>query len=156
MNVTEYMEAEGHKQLCVFVDKEVGLRAFIAIHDTTLGPALGGVRIWPHKTEDEAILDVLRLSKGMTYKAAAAGLNFGGGKSLIMASPQDKTEAMMRAYGRFVDSLGGRYVTTETWAHLTRTLSGLRWRRPTSRGCPSARGAAAARRRRRPTASTMR
>ncbi len=113
MNVTEYMEAEGHEQLCVYVDKGVGLRAFIAIHDTTLGPALGGVRIWPHKTEDEAILDVLRLAKGMTYKAAAAGLDFGGGKALIMASPQDKTEAMMRAYGRSVDSLGGRYVTTE-------------------------------------------
>ena len=113
MNVTEYMESEGHEQLCVLVDKGVGLRAFIAIHDTTLGPALGGVRIWPHKTEDEAILDVLRLSKGMTYKAAAAGLDFGGGKALIMASPQDKTEAMMRAFGRSVDSLGGRYVTTE-------------------------------------------
>ena len=113
MNVTEYMEAEGHEQLCVCVDNGAGLRAFISIHDTTLGPALGGVRIWPHKTEDEAILDVLRLSKGMTYKAAAAGLNFGGGKALIMASPQDKTEAMMRAFGRSVDSLGGRYVTTE-------------------------------------------
>ncbi len=113
MNITEYMEAEGHEQLCVYVDKSVGLRAFIAIHDTTLGPGLGGVRIWPHKTEDDAIVDVLRLSKGMTYKAAASGLDFGGGKALIMASPQDKTEAMMRAYGRFVDSLGGRYVTTE-------------------------------------------
>ena len=113
MNVTEYMDAQGHEQLSVFVDRDAGIRAFIAIHDTTLGPALGGVRIWPHKTEDEAILDVLRLSRGMTYKAAAAGLDFGGGKALIMASPQDKTEAMMRAFGRFVDSLGGRYVTTE-------------------------------------------
>lgn len=140
MNVTEYMEAEGHKQLCVFVDKEVGLRAFIAIHDTTLGPALGGVRIWPHKTEDEAILDVLRLSKGMTYKAAAAGLNFGGGKSLIMASPQDKTEAMMRAYGRFVDSLGGRYVTTEDVGASDQDLEWIALETPHVSGLPVSQG----------------
>ena len=113
MSAIEYMETHGHEQLCMFVDKGVGLRAFIAIHDTTLGPALGGVRIWPYKTEDEAITDVLRLSRGMTYKSAAAGLNLGGGKALIMASQEDKTEAMMRAFGRFVDSLGGRYITTE-------------------------------------------
>ena len=107
------METHGHEQLCVFTDKSLGLRVFIAIHDTTLGPALGGVRIWPHKTEDEALMDVLRLSRGMTYKSAAAGLNLGGGKALIMASSQDKTEAMMRAFGRIVESLGGRYITTE-------------------------------------------
>ena len=113
MNILDYMETHGHEQLCMFTDKGVGLRAFIAIHDTTLGPALGGVRIWPHKTEDEALMDVLRLSRGMTYKSAAAGLNLGGGKALIMAPSQEKTEAMMKDFGRFVESLGGRYITTE-------------------------------------------
>jgi leucine dehydrogenase len=123
MNITQYMETHGHEQLSVFTDKVVGIRAFIAIHDTTLGPALGGVRIWPHKTEDDALMDVLRLSRGMTYKAAAAGLNLGGGKALIMASSQDKTEAMMRAFGRFVESLGGRYITTEDVGATTQDMA---------------------------------
>ncbi|MBI4282420.1 MAG: Glu/Leu/Phe/Val dehydrogenase [Chloroflexi bacterium] len=122
MNITHYMETHGHEQLSVYTDPGVGLRAFIAIHDTTLGPALGGVRIWPHKTEDEALMDVLRLARGMTYKAAAAGLHVGGGKALIMASAQDKTEAMMRAFGRFVDSLGGRYITTEDVGATTQDM----------------------------------
>lgn len=114
MNVLEYMEQYGHEQFSVYTDTSVGLRAFIAIHDTTLGPALGGVRVWPHPTEDAAMMDVLRLSRAMTYKSAAAGLHFGGGKGLIMAdSRKDKSEALMRAYGRFVESLGGRYITTE-------------------------------------------
>ncbi|MDE2860527.1 MAG: Glu/Leu/Phe/Val dehydrogenase [Chloroflexota bacterium] len=122
MNVTDYMEAHGHEQLSVYTDPEAGLRAFIAIHDTTLGPAVGGVRIWPHRTEQEAIVDVLRLARGMTYKSAAAGLNMGGGKALIIASAQDKSEAMMRAFGRFVDTLGGRYVTTEDVGATLRDL----------------------------------
>ncbi|MSQ22109.1 MAG: Glu/Leu/Phe/Val dehydrogenase [Dehalococcoidia bacterium] len=114
MNVLEYMERYGHEQFSVYTDASVGLKAFIAIHDTTLGPALGGVRVWPHPTEDAAVMDVLRLSRAMTYKSAAAGLNFGGGKGLIMAdSRKDKSEALMRAFGRFVESLGGRYITTE-------------------------------------------
>ena len=122
MNVLEYMETHGHEQLALYTDRESGLRAFIAIHDTTLGPAVGGVRIWPHSTEEEAIVDVLRLARGMTYKSAAAGLNMGGGKALIMASAQDKSEAMMRAFGRFVDTLGGRYVTTEDVGATLRDL----------------------------------
>ncbi|MDO8750687.1 MAG: Glu/Leu/Phe/Val dehydrogenase [Dehalococcoidia bacterium] len=114
MNVLDYMERYGHEQFSVYTDTSVGLRAFIAIHDTTLGPALGGVRVWPHPTEEAAVTDVLRLSRGMTYKSAAAGLNFGGGKGLIMAdSRKDKSESLMRAFGRFVESLGGRYITTE-------------------------------------------
>ena len=113
MQVTEYMELHGHEQLCVFTDTNVGLKAFVAIHDTTLGPALGGVRFWPHKTEDDALMDVLRLSKGMTYKSAAAGLDFGGGKALIVCSNEEKTEAMLRSFGKCVESLGGRYITTE-------------------------------------------
>jgi leucine dehydrogenase len=122
MNITQYMETHGHEQLSVFTDNSVGIRAFISIHDTTLGPALGGVRIWPHKTEDDALMDVLRLSRGMTYKAAASGLHMGGGKALIMASSQDKTEAMMRAFGRFVESLGGRYITTEDVGATTQDM----------------------------------
>jgi len=114
MQILEYMEAQGHEQLAVWTDPASGLRAFIAIHDTTLGPALGGTRIWPHPTEHAALEDVLRLSRAMTYKSALAELPFGGGKGLIMADARtDKTEAMMRSYGRFVESLAGRYVTTE-------------------------------------------
>ena len=113
MNVLEYMENYGHEQFSVYTDPDVGLRAFIAIHDTTLGPALGGVRVWPYATEDEAVMDALRLGRAMTYKSAAAGLPFGGGKAVIMANPrQDKTEALMRSFGRFVNTLGGRYLTT--------------------------------------------
>ena len=113
MDIIEYMAKHGHEQLVLCSEPSVGLRAFIAIHDTTLGPAVGGVRIWPHRTEEEAIMDVLRLARGMTYKSAAAELPFGGGKALIMADPQvDKTEAMLRAYGRYLDTLGGRYITT--------------------------------------------
>ncbi len=114
MQILDVMEANGHEQLAVWTDTGAGLRAFIAIHDTTLGPSLGGTRVWAHPTEDDALFDVLRLSQAMTYKSAAAGLDFGGGKALIMADPRaDKTEAMFRSYGRFVESLGGRYVTTE-------------------------------------------
>ena len=122
MDLLDYMEAHGHEQLSVYTDPAAGLRAFIAIHDTTLGPAVGGVRIWPHKTEQEAIEDVLRLARGMTYKSAAAGLNMGGGKALIIASTHEKSEAMMRAFGRFVDTLGGRYVTTEDVGATLRDL----------------------------------
>ena len=77
MNITEYMESHGHEQLALWTDPRAGVRAFIAIHDTTLGPALGGVRIWPYATEEEAIIDVLRLSQAMTYKSAMAGAPFG-------------------------------------------------------------------------------
>jgi leucine dehydrogenase len=114
MHFVEFMNTKGHQELAVWTDQEAGLTAFIAIHDTTLGPALGGTRIWPHATHDDAIMDVLRLSRAMTYKNAAAGLPMGGGKGLVLADPRtDKTEAMFRSYGRFVESLQGRYITTE-------------------------------------------
>ncbi len=113
MEILEQMGAEGHEQLVVVSDAGSGLKAIIAIHDTTLGPACGGTRIWPYKTEQEAIRDALRLSRAMTYKSAAAGLPLGGGKGVIIAdSHTEKTEALVRAYGRFVDTLGGRYLTT--------------------------------------------
>ena len=114
MEIVEVMESGDYEQLVIAVDKNAGLRAFIAIHDTTLGPALGGTRIWPHPTEEAALTDVLRLARAMTYKNAAAGLNFGGGKALIWADPRtDKHEGMMRAFGQFLEGLGGRYITTE-------------------------------------------
>ena len=113
MELLEQMGAEGHEQLVVVSDAGSGLKAIIAIHDTTLGPACGGTRIWPYKSEQEAIRDALRLSRAMTYKAAAADLPLGGGKGVIIAdSHTEKTEALVRAYGRFVDTLGGRYLTT--------------------------------------------
>ncbi len=105
-------EAAGHEQVLFCRDDETGLRAIIAIHDTTLGPGLGGTRFRPYATEDEALRDVLRLSRGMTSKNAAAGLPFGGAKAVIIGDPRtDKTPELLRAYGRFVDELDGRYVT---------------------------------------------
>jgi len=113
LEILEQMGAEGHEQLVVVSDAGSGLKAIIAIHDTTLGPACGGTRIWPYKSEREAMWDALRLSRAMTYKSAAADLPLGGGKGVIIAdSHTQKTEALVRAYGRFVDTLGGRYLTT--------------------------------------------
>jgi|TARA_B110000263_G_C15297606_1_gene506347 leucine dehydrogenase len=113
LEILEQMGDEGHEQLVVVSDAGSGLKAIIAIHDTTLGPACGGTRIWPYKSEQEAIWDALRLSRAMTYKSAAADLPLGGGKGVIIAdSHTQKTEALVRAYGRFVDTLGGRYLTT--------------------------------------------
>ena len=109
----ERLEDMGHEEVVFFQHPESGLRAIVAIHNTVLGPALGGVRMWPYRTDDEAITDVLRLSKAMTYKAAISGLNVGGGKAVIIGDPARKSEAMFRALGRFIQSLGGRYVATE-------------------------------------------
>jgi leucine dehydrogenase len=104
----------GHEEVVFFQDKTCGLKAIIAIHDTTLGPALGGTRMWSYTNEEEALVDVLRLSRGMTYKAAVSGLNLGGGKAVIIGDPKkDKSEALFRSFGRFVESLNGRYITAE-------------------------------------------
>lgn len=112
--IFEQMEEFEHEQIVVNYDKETGLKAIIGIHDTTLGPALGGTRVWNYKTEKEAFIDVMRLSKGMTYKAAAAGLNLGGGKTVIIGDVEKiKSEELWRAFGRFVQSLNGRYITAE-------------------------------------------
>lgn len=115
MGTFEVISKQGdHEQVVFCHDKSVGLKAIIAIHNTSLGPALGGTRMWDYKTEDEALIDVLRLSKGMTYKAAAAGLNLGGGKAVIIGDAKtQKTEGMFRAFGQFVNSLNGRYITAE-------------------------------------------
>jgi len=103
----------GHEQVVLCRDKALGFRAIIAIHDTTLGPALGGCRLYDYASEDAALRDVLRLSRGMTYKAAVAGLDLGGGKAVILGDRSIKNEALFRAFGRHVDGLGGRYITAE-------------------------------------------
>jgi leucine dehydrogenase len=113
MSLFDHREFVEHEQVSYFHDPVSGLKSIIAIHDTTLGPALGGCRLWPYASDEEALTDVLRLSRGMTYKAAIAGLNLGGGKSVIIAKPTDKGEALFRAFGRCVASLGGRYITAE-------------------------------------------
>ncbi len=108
------LEFYEHEQLVICSEPDLGLKAIIAVHDTTLGPALGGTRMWPYENEEEAIRDVLRLSRGMTYKASISGLNLGGGKAVIIGDHRtDKNETLFRAYGRYIDSLGGRYITAE-------------------------------------------
>lgn len=112
--VFEKMEEFEHEQIVVNYDEETGLKAIIAIHDTSLGPALGGTRLWNYDNEEEALIDVMRLSKGMTYKNAAAGLNLGGGKAVVIGDADEiKSEELWRAFGRFVQSLNGRYITAE-------------------------------------------
>lgn len=114
MKTFSEMMKRHHEQVVFGFDADSGLRAIIAIHNTTLGPALGGTRMWTYRTEEEALRDVLRLSRGMTYKAAVAGLNLGGGKGVIIGDPaKDKNEILFRAYGRLVEGLGGRYITAE-------------------------------------------
>ncbi len=103
----------GHEQLVICHDEPTGLKALIGIHNTTLGPALGGTRMWNYASEAEAITDVLRLSRGMTFKASISGLNLGGGKAVIIGDPKLKNEAFLRRFGRFIQSLGGRYITAE-------------------------------------------
>lgn len=106
------VESTDHEQVVFCRDRESGLQAIIAIHSTALGPALGGTRFYPYESENEALTDVLRLSRAMTYKAACAGLDLGGGKAVIIGDPFEvKNEALLRAYGRFVESLYGRYYT---------------------------------------------
>src|SRR4029450_3405486 len=119
----ELMDGE-FEQVVYNHDPASGLKAIIAIHSTALGPALGGTRFYPYATEEEALTDVLRLARGMSYKAAAAGLDLGGGKAVIIGDPKRiKSEALLRAYGRFVGSLGGRYITAEGLAHLPSELA---------------------------------
>ena len=119
MNETGYQVFEelgkrDHEQVIFCRDEVSGLRAIIGIHNTVLGPALGGCRMFPYASERDALIDVLRLSRGMTYKAAVAGLNLGGGKAVIIGDPKaDKREILWRAFGRYLEGLGGRYITAE-------------------------------------------
>ncbi|MCG0275574.1 MAG: leucine dehydrogenase [Thermosediminibacteraceae bacterium] len=114
MEIFKVLGEMGHEEVVFCNDPESGLKAIIAIHNTNLGPALGGCRMWNYASEEDAIRDVLRLSKGMTYKNAMMNLPLGGGKSVIIGDPRkDKSEKLFRAFGRFVNSLGGKYITAE-------------------------------------------
>jgi len=114
MGVFDRVAGEDYEQVVFNHDRSSGLRAIIAIHSTALGPALGGTRFWRFESEEAALTDALRLAKAMTYKNAAAGLDLGGGKAVILAeSMGPKSEELLRAYGRFIDTLGGRYITAE-------------------------------------------
>jgi leucine dehydrogenase len=125
MNVFEQLERRHHEQVVFCYDEVSGLRAIVAIHDTTLGPALGGTRMWTYGNDGDALTDALRLSRGMTYKSAAAGLNLGGGKAVILGnSKTDKNEMLFRSYGRFVQGLGGRYITAED---VGTTVQDMEW-----------------------------
>ncbi len=132
MELFQQMAEMGHERLLVCSSPEVGLQAIIAVHSTVLGPGLGGVRMYPYKSMDEALTDVLRLSRGMTYKAAAAGLNLGGGKAVILGDPKtDKSEALFRSFGKYVESLNGLYITAEdvgtNMDDMEAILSETRW-----------------------------
>jgi len=125
VKIFDFMDEKGHEQIVFCREDSVGLRAIISIHDTTLGPALGGCRMWNYKSEEEAIIDAMRLSRGMTYKASIAGLNLGGGKAVIIGDPKtQKREELFRAFGRFVESLGGRYITAED---VGTSVSDMEW-----------------------------
>jgi leucine dehydrogenase len=114
LSVFEQITGDGYEQIVFCNDDQSGLKAIIAIHSTALGPALGGARFYPYNSEEEALIDVLRLARGMTYKAAAAGLDLGGGKAVIVGDPRRiKTEELLRSFGRYVETLGGRYITAE-------------------------------------------
>ncbi len=113
--VFEYMAKHKYEQVVHFYDEATGLRGITVIHDTTLGPALGGTRVWNYESEEAALIDCLRLSRGMTYKAAAAGLNLGGGKTVVIGNHPEpaQAEAFFRALGRYIQGMGGRYITAE-------------------------------------------
>jgi len=114
MELFKVLKKMGHEEVVFRNDLSSGLKSIVAIHSTALGPALGGVRMWNYTSEEEALRDALCLSRGMTYKNAAMGLNLGGGKAVIIGDPyKDKSEELFRAFGRFVESLGGRYITAE-------------------------------------------
>jgi len=127
MNIFDSLVDYGHEEVLFYSDPKTGLRAIIGVHNTVLGPALGGTRMWNYANDGDALTDVLRLSKGMTYKAAVAGLNLGGGKGVIIGDARtQKSEGLFRAYGKAVESLGGRYITAEDVNTNVRDMSFIR------------------------------
>jgi len=130
-SILAYMEAYDYENLFICQDRSVGLRAIIAIHDTTLGPATGGTRMWTYPSEMAAIEDALRLARGMTYKYAAAGVNLGGGKCVVLGDPRrEKSETLFRALGRFINRLGGLYITGEDVGTTLREMEYMRMETP--------------------------
>ena len=141
IGVLDRMEVNDHEEVLFCHDRTTGLKAIIAVHDTTLGPALGGTRMWPYASEAEALHDVIRLSRGMTYKSALAGLDLGGGKAVIIGDARtQKTEAMFRRFGRFVHSLNGRYITAEDVGMSTTEMVNIRKETPYVAGLPEEMG----------------
>ncbi len=139
--VIRQMTLMGHEQVVFCQDDATGLKAIVAIHDTTLGPALGGTRMWNYKNEWNALNDVLRLSRGMTYKSAITGLNLGGGKAVIIGDAKKlKNDDLMRKFGEFVNSLGGRYITAEDVGMETRDMDILREVTPYVTGISESKG----------------
>ena len=137
MGVFDQMTSEGHEEVLFGSDRVSGLHSIIAIHSTVLGPALGGTRFFPYPDEQSALRDVLRLSRGMTLKAAAAGLDLGGGKAVIIGNPYtDITERLLRSYGRVVDSLGGRFITAEDVGTSGADIELIRRETPWALGVP--------------------
>jgi len=135
------MTLMGHEQVVFCQDAETGLKAIIAIHDTTLGPALGGTRMWNYNNEEDALQDVLRLSRGMTLKASISGLDLGGGKAVILGdSNLQKTEALMRKFGQYVNSLGGKYITAEDVGMSTKDMQYVRMETKHVTGIPESMG----------------
>ena len=131
------MTTLGHEQVLFCSDNDLGLKAIIAIHNTTLGPALGGTRIWQYASDMEALNDVLRLSRGMTFKAAISGLNLGGGKAVIIGDPRaPKSEAFMRRFGKFVNNLNGKYITAEDVGTKPKYMEYIRMETPHVTGIP--------------------
>lgn len=140
-DVIAQMQMLGHEHVLFCQDQATGLKAIIAVHNTTLGPSLGGTRMWNYATESEALVDVLRLSRGMTYKSSLAGLNLGGGKAVIIGdSRTQKNEAMFRRFGKFVNSLGGKYITAEDVGITTREIEWVKMETDYVAGLPEYRG----------------
>ncbi len=140
-NIFDHVAVSKHEQIVFCNDPETGLKAIIAIHNTNLGPALGGTRMWMYKTEAEALNDVLRLSRGMTYKAAISGLNLGGGKAVIIGdSKKDKSEALFRRFGRFINNLNGQYITAEDVGTSTKDMEYVAMETKSVTGLPESMG----------------
>lgn len=140
-SVFDQTELMDHEQVVFCHDKALGLKAIIAIHNTVLGPAMGGTRMWHYADEAAALTDALRLSRGMTFKSAIAGLNIGGGKAVIIGDAKKiKNEALMRRFGRFVDSLGGRYWTAEDVNMTTQDMEWIHMETPYVTGIPESMG----------------
>ena len=134
---------DDHEQVAFCSDKDTGLKAIIGIHNTVLGPALGGTRMWNYATEWDALNDVLRLSRGMTFKSAITGLNLGGGKAVIIGDAKtQKTPELMRRFGEFVHSLGGRYITAEDVGMETADMDTVREVTPHVTGISESKGGA--------------
>jgi len=141
ISIFDQLDEFGHEQVVFCNDHETGLRAIVGIHNTVLGPALGGTRMWSYKSESDALNDVLRLSRGMTFKNSVAGLNLGGGKAVIIGDARKhKTEALLRLFGRFINNLGGKYITAEDVGMSTKDIEMIAYETNHVCGLPESKG----------------